>query len=90
MVGLDDVLSLAPGVVYQGVEEEMVVVLPEKGKFLVLNESAAYLLPRLDRGNPARRLAADLAARYHLSLERARADVRDWLRELVAAGVCWP
>ena len=72
----------------QAVDDEVVVVLPEAARFMVLNASASYLLSHLHAHATIRSLAADLAARYDLSQPQAERDTLAWAQDMIAAGIC--
>lgn len=75
MLNLDDVLSVAPGVLSRQSGEELVVVLPEEGRFLVLNRTGAAVFWMMDRRRTLREIAAALSQEYHIPIERAEQDV---------------
>jgi uncharacterized protein YfaA (DUF2138 family) len=90
MPDLDDQLVLNPGVLFEGVGNETVVVLPDQARFVVLNISGTFLLPRLQSPTTLRQLAADLCAHYTIPLSQAQHDVLAWAREMVEMGVLIP
>lgn len=85
MLTLDDRFVLRPDVLVQEMAGEMVVVIPGRAEFIVLNESATYLLARVQPTATLRQLADDLADHYALSSDQAQADVLSWANELINA-----
>jgi tRNA pseudouridine-54 N-methylase len=75
MLDLDDVLVLAPGVVSRESDNELVVVLPEQGKFVVLNETGADVFESMDGQRTLREIAAILSEHHDVPLEQVEADV---------------
>jgi hypothetical protein len=76
MVTLDDVLEPAPGVVSRESNEELVVVLPREGKFLVLNGTGAEVFRMLDGERSLEGIAVALHEKYgEAPLEQIREDV---------------
>jgi hypothetical protein len=75
MLDLDDVLILAPGVVSRESDGELVVVLPEQGKFVVLNETGADVIQSMDGQRTLGEIAATLSKRHDVPLEQVEADV---------------
>lgn len=90
MLDLDDFLVLQPDAIFEKVSEETVVVLPEQTRFVVLNASGTYLLPRLRHPTSLRQLAADLCAYYAIPTSQAQTDVLAWAQEMLEAGVLIP
>ncbi len=87
---LDDHLILQPNVLIQEMGGEMVVVLPDRAEFVVLNESATYLLAHMQPNVSLRQLADDLADHYDLSPEKAQTDVLSWANELISVNALGP
>ncbi len=76
MLTLHDILKPAPGVISRESEGELVVVLPERGKFFVLNGTGAEIFRRCDGQQNLQAIARALSEHYpELSLERAETDV---------------
>ena len=75
MLDLDDVLILAPGVVSRESGSELVVVLPEQGKFVVLNETGADVFQSMDGRRTLGEIAATLSKRHDVPLEQVETDV---------------
>ena len=75
MVDLNDVMAPASGVISREAERELVVVLPEQGKFLVLNGTGAVAFRLMDGQCTLEEMAAALGERYGIPFDRARDDV---------------
>lgn len=85
MLTLDDRLILQPGVLLQEIGGEIVIVIPSKEEFVVLNQSGAFLMSRVKQSATLRQLASDLVQRYDLSSSQAQADVLSWANNLLDA-----
>jgi hypothetical protein len=91
MLNLTDVLSLAPGVISRESEDELVVVLPEKGKFIVLNGTGADVFRLMDGQHSLESIASILSERYDVPQERTQTDVLALAQKLLDRGaVCLP
>ena len=89
MLNLTDVLTHSPGVISRESEDELVVVLPEKGKFVVLNGTGANVFQLMDGRRSLEDVATVLGERYDVPLERTQADVLDLAQKLLDRGaVC--
>lgn len=86
MPNLDDVLSIAPGVISHESEGELVVVLPEQGKFVVLNGTGAEAFKSVDGQRSLAEIAAALSERYDVPLEQTQADVLAFAQKLLDRG----
>jgi len=86
MLNLDDVLQPAPGAVSRKTENELVVVLPEKGKFLVLNDTGAQIWQLSDGGRTLRDIALAMVETWEIEPARAEADVVRLAGQLVERG----
>jgi hypothetical protein len=73
MLTLDSVLTIAPGVVARESDDELVVVLPEGGKFFVLNGTGAEIFQMVDGAHTLSDIAAALQSHYE-EVERARVE----------------
>lgn len=74
MLTLDSIVQPASGVVTRASGDELVVVSPAKGKYVVLNETGASVFRQMDGKVALRAIAEQLALQYQISLERAQAD----------------
>jgi hypothetical protein len=89
MLDLTEVLSHAPGVVSYESEDELVVVLPEKGRYIVLNGTGANAFQLMDGQLSLEDIASILGERYDVSLERTQTDVLALAQKLLDRGaVC--
>ena len=86
MLTLDDVLAPVPGVVSRESDGEMVIVLPEQGKFVVLNETGAEMFQLLDGKHSVEEIAAALSGHYNIPLEQVQADVLALAEKLLGRG----
>ena len=86
MLTLDDVLTLAPGAVTRESDGEQVVVLPERGKFIVLNQTGADVLRSIDGQLSLKEIAATLSVRHDVPLAQVEGDVLAFAGELLERG----
>jgi hypothetical protein len=75
MPTLGDVLQPAPGVVGRQTKDEMVVVLPEQARFLVLNETGAEIWQLADGTRTLGEIAEGLAEAWQIESAQAEGDV---------------
>ena len=86
MLSLDDVLQPAPGVVSRETGEELVVVLPQQGRFLVLNNTGAQIWQLVDGQRTADGIAQVVVETWQVEQSRAEADVLRLAGQLVERG----
>jgi hypothetical protein len=86
MLNLTDVLGLTPGVVSRESEDELLVVLPEEGKYIVLNGTGADVFQLMDGQRSLEDVASVLGERYNVPLERTRADVLTLAQKMLDRG----
>lgn len=86
MLNWDDVLAAAPTLVTRESEDELVVVLPEQGKFVVLNATGARVLHLSDGTRTLREIADTLAAEFGADQAQVEADVLRFAQALVDRG----
>jgi len=75
MPSLDDVMGPAPQVLDRLVESELLIVLPEQGRFLVLNDTGAQVWHLADGRRSLRDIAHELARTSPVDPHQAEADV---------------
>jgi hypothetical protein len=75
MLNLVDRVRHAPGTASRAAGNELVVVLPERGKFLVLNNTGAQLWRMVDGQRSLADIAQALAVEWQIEPLRAEADV---------------
>jgi hypothetical protein len=84
-VGSDEqtpVLRLRPGVEWQPVDEEVVVLDLGSSAYLGVNHTGAALWPIVAAGTTEPELVAELTARFEVADEQARADVVVFVAQL--------
>jgi hypothetical protein len=86
MLNLDDVLTLAPGIVARESDGELVIVLPERGKFIVLNQTGADVFQAIDGQLSLKEIAAGLSGRHGAPLDKVEGDVLAFAGELLERG----
>ncbi|MEJ5311244.1 MAG: pyrroloquinoline quinone biosynthesis peptide chaperone PqqD [Anaerolineae bacterium] len=86
MLNWDDVLAAAPSLVTRESEGELVVVLPEQGKFVVLNATGARVLRLSDGTRTLREIADTLAVEFAADQAQVEADVMRFAQSLVDRG----
>ena len=87
MLNLDDVLMTSEHVVTREAEGELVVVLPEKGKFVVLNATGAQMVQLADGERTLEEIAVEIADHFDADLSRVRTDVLKFAQDLTSRGV---
>lgn len=84
MLTLDSVLKIATGVITTESDDELVVVLPEEGKFFVLNGTGAEVFQLVD----GKRMLNDIAIALHsrhddIALDRVQGDVLTFAEKIL-------
>jgi len=87
MLSWDDVLRVESTIVTRESGGELVVVLPEKGKFVVLNATGARVLRLSDGARALREIADTIAAEFGADLARVESDVLRFAQSLIERGV---
>jgi coenzyme PQQ biosynthesis protein PqqD len=87
MLSLNDVVVISDKIVTRETEGELVVVLPEKGKFVVLNATGAEMMQLADGERTLAEIAAEIADRFDADLSRVQTDVLNFARDLASRDV---
>jgi coenzyme PQQ biosynthesis protein PqqD len=87
MLSLNDVVVISDKIVTRETEGELVVVLPEKGKFVVLNATGAEMMQLADGERTLAEIAAEIADRFDADLSRVQTDVLNFARDLTSRDV---
>ena len=83
MLSLDDVLQPAEGIIGRETGSELVLVLPDEGRFLVLNDTGAQIWQLADGQRSLGDIAVVLAETWHIEPARAEGDVLRLAGQLV-------
>ncbi len=75
MLNLDDRLMRNPAVVTRETAGELVAVLPDQGKFVVLNVTGARVVHLADGARSLRHIAALIADEFSVDVAQVEADV---------------
>lgn len=82
-MNLDSVLQPRTGVASRQSGDELVVVLPEQGKYFVLNDTGARVWQMADGRRTLGDIAQELVKEWGVEVARAQADVLKLARQLV-------
>ena len=83
MLSWDDVLVLKSDIVTRETDGELVVVLPEQGKFVVLNSTGARVLQLADGERSLRAIATLIAEEFSVDRVRVKEDVLAFANSLM-------
>lgn len=84
MITLEKIPLPNPAIVSKIMEDEAVLVHPQRGKVKVLNGVGAFIWQSLDGRKNAAELAADVTARYEVTRGKAEQDTLKFLESLLA------
>ncbi|MEJ2265937.1 MAG: PqqD family protein [Anaerolineales bacterium] len=87
MLTLESYPIPVPGVVGRLVEDEAVLVLPERGEVKVLNEVGARIWDLANGQRAVSAIAALICEEYEVDLEVAASDTLEFLADLESRGV---
>lgn len=87
MPSWDDVLAPHYNVVTRKSGDELVVVVPERGKFVVLNATGALVLHLADGTRTIRDIADAIAKKFGVDVKKAELDILNFADSLVERGV---
>ncbi len=86
MLSWDDVVRIEPSVVMRESDNELLVVLPERGKFVVLNATGARVLKLADGTRCLREIANTIAREFNADLAQVENDVLHFAQSLIERG----
>ncbi len=87
MITLDSVPVFKPTVQGRRLENEAVLVLPDKGEVKVLNDVGAMIWQLTDGQRTVREIARLICGQYQVTLAEAEADALEFMAELVNKGL---
>jgi hypothetical protein len=87
MITLDDYVIPNPNVRGRVLENEAVLVLPDKGQVKVLNQVGASIWSLADGARTVREIAAAICAEYAVDQAEAESDTLAFAAELEAKGI---
>ncbi len=87
MLNLDSKPKPNASVQGRQLENEAVLVLPDKGEVKVLNEVGARIWALTDGRRSVRQIAATVSAEYNVAAAVAEADTLEFVQQLLAKGL---
>lgn len=87
MLNGDDILAVNPAVATQETDGELVVVLPDEGKYVVLNVTGARVLKHADGRQTLDDIVSAIARSFGTDIEKVRKDVVAFSEDLVSRGI---
>lgn len=87
MLNGNEILTVNPAVAMQDTGGELVVVLPDQGKYVVLNSTGAKILQLADGKQTLVEIAASISASFGTNMEHVLKDVLAFSGDLVSRGI---
>lgn len=87
MLNWDEVLAVKENIVTRTSGEELVVVLPEQAKYVVLNATGGRVLALADGRRALQDIALAIAEESGAAVETVQADVQTFAQSMVARGI---
>ncbi len=87
MLSWDDVLARNPQIVTRKTDNELVVVIPDQGRYVVLNETGARVLLLSDGTRTLGAVADAIAEEFTADLSQVQRDVLHFAGALVERGI---
>lgn len=87
MLNGNDILAVNPVVATQDTGDELVVVLPDQGKYVVLNSTGALVMKHADGQQTLDEIAAAIAHDFGTGVEQVKKDVLTFAENLVSRGI---
>jgi len=82
MLSWDDVVAVKSDIVTRETDGELVVVMPEQGKFIVLNATGARILQLADGQCTLHTIATRIAEEFSIAIARVQEDVMTFAQSL--------
>jgi hypothetical protein len=79
--------KVAPKVVWKRVDDEVVLIDPEKDSYSYLNCTGSDMWEMLMEGRERDEIAREIYSRYNITEEQASRDVESLLKKLLACGL---
>ena len=90
MLNWDDVFVVKPDVVTRETDGELVVVMPDQGKFVVLNATGAKVLQLADGQRTLRAIAQLIATEFDADISQVEQDVYQFAQSLLERQILVP
>ncbi len=90
MPNWDDVFSVREGIVTRESGDELVVVIPDRAKYVVLNPTGARVLALADGHRTLQDIAVAIADEFGEAVETVQPDILNFARSLVERDVLVP
>ena len=87
MLTLDSIPKTNPNVTGRLIEDEAVLVLPEKGKVEVLNQVGAFIWERADGGLTIGEIIGQVCAEFEVEFTEAEKDTLEFIADLMGRGI---
>ncbi len=87
MLNGSEIPTVNPAVAMQDTGDELVVVLPDQGKYVVLNTTGAKVLQMADGKQTLSEIAAAISASFGTNLDHVIKDVLVFSEDLVSRGI---
>ncbi len=87
MLNGSEILIVNPAVAMQDTGDELVVVLPDQGKYVVLNTTGAKVLQMADGKQTLTEIAVAISASFGTNLDHVIKDVLSFSEDLVSRGI---
>lgn len=87
MLNGHEILFVNPDIATQDTGDEFVVVLPEQGKYVVVNATGAKIVKLADGKRTLNDIAIEISSSFDINLEQVIQDVLTFSADLISRGV---
>ena len=76
-----------PGVIWRTLDDETVLILPNSGHYVIINEVGTFIWELIERAMPVKEIEREIVDTYGVTIEQAATDLQTFLNELSHKGL---
>jgi hypothetical protein len=76
-----------PGVIWRTLDDETVLILPNSGHYVIINEVGTFIWELIERAMPVKEIEREIVDNYGVTIEQAATDLQTFLNELSHKGL---
>ena len=79
----ETIVKPVPGVIWRTLDDETVLILPNSGHYVIINEVGTFIWELIERAMPVKEIEREMVDNYGVTIEQGATDLQTFLNSLI-------